>query len=96
MTMTYLNFGGEGDFGFFASPTETALPPVYVDRPAIKIPRSARREYTDSELSTAASMLAKMRKRADVVDHLKQHPCPTVLDGDGVLDKVVERLLNLV
>jgi hypothetical protein len=70
------------------------LSPIYQERPAIKPPRSASRQHSDSELSTAAAMLAKLRLRHDVVDHLRSNPQPIIYDREKTIDKVVDHLLR--
>jgi hypothetical protein len=94
--MTYTNSHGAGDSNVVHQRALPALPEVYAERPAIKIPRSARRDYTDSELSTAAAMLAKMRKRADVIDELRKHAEPIIPNAESALDAVVEKLLDVL
>jgi hypothetical protein len=87
---------GAADSAFFKSPQEIPLPEVYVIRPMIRVPRSAQREYTDSELSTAAAMLAKMRLRRDVIDELRKHADPVSVNADRALDLIADRLLDLI
>ena len=70
------------------------LAPVTLKRPTLQPPRSSKGRYTESELSTAAAMLAKLRLRHDVVDHLRGNPEPVVYDSDTTVDAVVDRLLN--
>ncbi len=94
MTMTY-SITGAVDSSLINTSAEVPLPEVYQTRPIIRVPRSAQREYTDSELTTAA-MLAKMRSRADVIDHLQNGCEPAEVDADRALDRVVEKLLDLV
>ncbi len=95
MTMTY-SITGAADSSLINPLAEVPLPEVYQTRPIIRVPRSAQREYTDSELMTAATMLAKMRSRADVIDHLRNGCEPAEVDADRALDRVVEKLLDLV
>jgi hypothetical protein len=60
--------------------------PVTVRMPVIKMPRSAKGRYSDSELASAAVMLEKLRKGADV--------SKPVSVEDQVLDVVVDRLIG--
>ncbi len=96
MTTTFLKSSDTHHSMFIGHATETHLPEVYESRPVIRVPRSATREYSDSELCTAASMLAKMRRRIDVIDHLKKHPIPLVHNAETALDAAVEKLLNVI
>jgi hypothetical protein len=81
---------------FFENAQAMPLPEVYITRPMIRVPRSATRDYTDSELSTAAAMLAKMKRRGDVIDGLRSRPEPAPINSDGALDRVVDKLLDLI
>jgi hypothetical protein len=96
MTMTYSNSHGAGDSNFVHQRALPALPELYAERPAIKIPRSAKRDYTDSELSTAAAMLARMRNRADVIDELRKHDDSSIPNAESALDAVIEKLLDAI
>ena len=92
MATTYCNT--DHDSVFPRTPADMSLPEVFVTRPMVKIPRSAKQEYSDSELSTAAAMLAKMRNQKDVIERLREHPDPVVFNGDHTLDAAVDKLLN--
>ncbi len=52
----------------------------------VKIPRSAKGGYSDSELNTAAQMLAKLRQPQQEAGY----------DADRTLDVVVEKLLEVL
>ena len=90
--MTYfIPFNSETDFfaqarGF---PQASILRrrPAVVRMPVIKMPRSIKRRYSDSELSSAARMLEKLRRSTDAAPRGD-------LDADKVLDVVVEKLID--
>lgn len=93
MTLTYFT-DGAGGAQISGKAEGMVPPPILIELPMIKIPRSAARQYSDSELSTATAMLAKMRSRRDVIDHLRDQEPAAAFDADRTLDVVVERLLN--
>jgi hypothetical protein len=95
MTLTYF-IPRTNEAGLPCAPKEIPLPPIMLERPMIKIPRSASRQYSDSELSTAAAMMAKMRSRSDVIDHLRNQAPAVAFDADRTLDVVVEKLLDAI
>jgi hypothetical protein len=84
----------------FASVREFPFEPIFESRPAIsstpkmKIPGSVNRSYTESELSSVAKMLDRLRKRADVVEEVFLGPEPMRMDQDRTLDLVVEKLMD--
>ncbi len=89
----------EGETHFYAPLSDFLLDtilhprPVSVRMPVIKVPRSAKLKYSDSELSSAARMLEKLKKRRDVVEGLGG-VVPEAVDQEKVLDVVVERLIG--
>jgi hypothetical protein len=79
------NFSYSGDL-FFGSILHER--PATISMPMIKIPRSVRRKYSDSELAAAAIMMEKLRAGADA--------SASVSVEDRVLDAVVEKLMGKV
>jgi hypothetical protein len=68
--------------------------PAAVRMPVIKIPRSLKRTCSDSELSSAAMMLEKLKTRRDVINKLDDE-LPARMDQEKAVDVVVETLLEL-
>jgi hypothetical protein len=91
-TMTqFTPFDGETTFthagDFLLESVLEPLPPVMIELPVIQIPRAARRMYSDSELSTAAVMLAKLKGGTDRASRQG-------VVQDEVLETVVEKLMR--
>ncbi len=99
------NFGattpaGDGRVTHDAALMAEALEPRPIDRPAppsatrpaVRVPRSAWRTYSPVEVSVAAGLLAKLRRRDDLRP-LADHACG---DPEHPLDVAVDRLLDLM
>jgi hypothetical protein len=97
MTLTPINpqagSGVSGGGMFFGSLPDHVTGPVFMERPAIRPPRSSARIYSDSELATAASMLNKLRCRDDQKILAN---APEIDDAEYALDVAVDRLLRVL
>ena len=89
MAMRYLT-GVNGDDGSAYSADDSLLEPMPIPlKPAVRVPRSAKREYTDTEIQCAARMMDLLHRGDDRRTLADRHP-------DAVLDVVVDRILRAI
>jgi hypothetical protein len=68
--------------------------PAFMERPVIRLPRSATRSYTDSELQTAATMLGMLRCRDD--QKVLARTSVVADESEHAVDVVVDRVMRVL
>ena len=100
--MNAMHFIPAGPEAMFLSPAHMALPePALIERPvaattSMRPPRSAKRAYSAEELSIAAEMMDKLRRREDLTHLARENELSAAQHREKTLDAVVERLLRIL